>query len=420
MKKFKFHDAKNGYLRKCQISNRDDLVEALDLGFQPLGDSLLTKEQLNQPETHYPLKLMRSKTLGHSQLSYVVPGNVVYHMDYPYKCGITAEVVQHHKEQALTNIKHLKLKKNSLVVDVGSNDGTLLLQYKENGMNVIGVEPTNIAKIAKQRKIPTIQSVLNEKTARKIVKKFGKAKLVTATNVFAHMSSLGTVMRAINIMLDSKGFFVFENHYMVDILKHNQYDTIYHEHIRNYSLKSLIYLFKLYNLKVVYCKVLDRYNGSIKVIVSKSSNYPADKSINETLKNEKKFGLTNNRVWKKFKENTEKSKDDLVKLLYKLKSQGKTIVGNSCPCRSSVLLNYCGIGKDLIPYIAEQPTSAKLGLYLPGKHIPIVNNKILIKDQPDYILLLAWHYEKPIIKYLRNMGVKSKFIVPLPKVKIIK
>ena len=269
IEKYKFHDAKDGYLNKCQLSNKDDLIEALDLGFQPLGDSLLTREELNKPETYYPLKLMRSKSLGHSQLNYIVPGEIVYHMNYPYKCGITAEVVKHHEEQAKINIEKLNIKKNSLVVDVGSNDGTLLNEYKKLGMSVLGVEPTNIAKIAKKG-IDTIQSVLNESVAKKIIKYKGKAKLVTATNVFAHMSSLGTVMRAIQNLLENNGYFIFENHYMVDILKHNQYDTIYHEHIRNYSLKSLIYLFNLYNLKVIYCKVLDRYNGSIKVIVSKN------------------------------------------------------------------------------------------------------------------------------------------------------
>jgi hypothetical protein len=420
LKKYNFHNAKNGNLKNCQISNRNDLEEVLDLGFQPLGDSLLTKDQLNQPETYYPLKLLRSKSLGHSQLSYIVPGNLVYHMEYPYKCGVTAEVVMHHREQSSKNIKALNLKKNSLIIDIGSNDGTLLNEYKKLGMKVIGVEPTNMAKYANSRGIKTIQAPFNLKIAKKIIKQSGKAKLITATNVFAHMSSLGDVMIAIKESLDKDGFFIFENHYMVDIIKHNQYDTIYHEHIRNYSLRSLIYLFNLYSLKVIDCEVLDRYNGSIKVVVSNNKKIKPNSSVAKTLRNEKKFGLTNKKMWDKFRINTKKSKEDLINLLYKLKKNNKTIVGNSCPCRSSVLLNYCGIGKDLIPYIAEQPTSAKLGLYLPGKHIPIVNNKILVKDQPDYILLLAWHYAKPIIKYLKKMGVKSKFIIPLPKVKIVK
>ena len=420
MRKYSFHNAKNGNLKNCQISNRNDLEEVLDLGFQPLGDSLLTKDQLNKPETYYPLKLLRSKSLGHSQLSYVVPGNLVYHMEYPYKCGVTAEVVKHHREQSNKNIKALNLKKNSLIIDIGSNDGTLLNEYKKLGMKVIGVEPTNMAKYANKRGIKTIQAPFNLKIAKKIIKQSGKAKLITATNVFAHMSSLGDVMIAIKESLDKDGFFIFENHYMVDIIKHNQYDTIYHEHIRNYSLKSLIYLFNLYNLKVIDCEVLDRYNGSIKVVVTNNKKIKRNSSVVKTLSDEKKFGLTNKKVWDKFEINTKKSKEDLLNLLYKLKKNNKTVVGNSCPCRSSVLLNYCGIGKDLIPYIAEQPTSAKLGLYLPGKHIPIVNNKILVKDQPDYILLLAWHYAKPIIKYLKKMGVKSKFIIPLPKVKIVK
>ena len=197
MKKYSFHNAKDGYLKSCQISNRNDLEEVLDLGFQPLGDSLLTKQQLNQPEKYYPLKLMRSKSLGHSQLSYVVPGNLVYHMEYPYKCGVTAEVVKHHSEQSKKNIELLSLEKNSLIIDVGSNDGTLLNEYKKLGMKVVGVEPTNVAKYANARGIKTIQAPFNNKISKKIIQKYGKAKLITATNVFAHMSSLGDVIEAI-------------------------------------------------------------------------------------------------------------------------------------------------------------------------------------------------------------------------------
>ncbi len=419
MKDLSFHDVEDGQLVKCQLTNNDDLEEVIDLGFQPLGDSLLTKQQLNTPETFYPLRLMRSKSLGHSQLDYIVPSSLVYHPEYPYKCGITKEVVEHHKYQASRTVSDLNIPKNSLVVDVGSNDGTLLNEFKQLGMNVIGVEPTNIAQIAISNGIETMQSLFNSETSKKIVKNYGNAKLVTATNVFAHMATLGSVINGIKGVLSRDGFFVFENHYMIDILKYNQYDTIYHEHIRNYSLTSLVKLFEYYKMKVIDAEVVERYNGSIRVVVSNDISKNQNPKVHELLEYEKKFGLFDDDVWKSFKDRVYKSKYDLLSLLLDIKSKNLNVVANSCPCRASVLMNFCGITKDLIPYIAEQPTSAKIGLYLPGQHIPVVENSILFQEQPDYVLLLAWHLKDPIIKDLRKRGLKSKFIIPLPDVKVI-
>ena len=233
------------------------------------------------------------------------------------------------------------------------------------------------------------------------------------------MSQLGQVVSGIQNLLSDNGYFILENHYMVDILKFNQYDTIYHEHIRNYSLKSLIYLFSIFNMKVVYAEVLQRYQGSIKVVVSNDLNHHVDPTVNKILQNEESIGLYSPKIWTDFRLNVEKTKKDLVSLLTELKSNGKSVVGNSCPGRCSTLINFCNIGTDLIPYIAEQPTSLKLGKFLPGKHIPIVNNSKLLEDQPDYILLLAWHLKEPIIKYLREKGIKSSFILPLPEVEVI-
>ena len=416
---YRYHDAADGALKTCQISGNDDLIEVLDLGFQPLGDSLLTKEQLFEPESYFPLRLMRSKSLGHSQLDYVVPSSLVYHLDYPYKCGITKEVVEHHAFQASRIINDLNLSRESLVIDIGSNDGTLLNEFQKLNMKVLGVEPTNVAKFANDNGIKTIQSLFDEKLCTSIVKDYGKAKLVTATNVFAHMAKMGEVIRGIKLVLDDKGYFIFENHYMIDILKHNQYDTIYHEHIRNYSLKSIVHLFELYEMKVIDAEIVDRYNGSIRVTVSNNIEEKSNQNVTDILQKEIEYGLFDSKVWDEFRNNIFKTKNDLIKLLLEIKSQGQSVVGNSCPCRSSVLMNFCGIGKDIIPYIAEQPTSAKIGLYMPGQHMPIVDNKILFEEQPDYVLLLAWHLAKPIMKDLRARGLKSKFIIPLPNVKVI-
>lgn len=415
-----FLNPKDGNLDYCMVSGSKNLSEVIDLGNQPLCDSLLNN--LNQDkdnEKFYPLKLMVNYELGYSQLSHIVPGNEVYHSDYPYRPGITKEIVDHHRYQANENIKTYSIKKKSLVVDIGSNDGTLLNEYQKLDMKVLGVEPTNIADIANQEGVETIKSPFNLEIANLIKKKYGNAQLITATNVFAHMSQLGEVIKGIESLLTKDGFFILENHYMIDILKLNQYDTIYHEHIRNYSLKSLIHLFSIFNMNVVYAEVLQRYQGSIKVVITKDQNFKKDISVEKILRKEEEIGLYEPKIWNEFKNNVIKSKENLLTVISDIKKQGKNIVGNSCPGRCSTLLNYCNINTNLIPYIAEQSTSLKLGKYLPGMHIPIIDNKILKEEQPDFILLLAWHLREPIIKYLREKGIRSSLISPLPQVEII-
>ncbi len=418
--KFNFQNVKDGDLKYCQISGQNNLKSFIDLGNQPLSDTLLDKNDLlKKNEKLYPLKILRSPTLGHSQLSYIVPQDELYHLDYPYRPGITKEIVDHHKDQSKQNIQNLKIKKNSLVADIGSNDGTLLNAYKENDMKVIGIEPTNMAKVAIENGIDTIQKPFNLEVAKKIIKKYSKAKLITATNVFAHMSSLGDVMDGVIELLDDDGFFIIENHNMMNIIMHNQYDSFYHEHIRNYSFSSLKYLFEMYGLKVIDANVVERYNGSIRVVVTKNKSSNETSNVKKVLDEEINFGILEDETWNNFKNQIIDSKKNLLKVLSDLKKEGKTLAANSCPARCSTLMNYCDIGTELIPYIAEQPTSFKLNKYLPGKKIPIVKNDILFKEQPDYILLLAWHLKDPIIKHLRERGSKSKFIIPLPQVEII-
>jgi 2-polyprenyl-3-methyl-5-hydroxy-6-metoxy-1,4-benzoquinol methylase len=417
--RFPFHNADDGYLNTCQISGKDNLVDLIDLGNQPLSDTLIEKKNLNKEEKYFPLKILRSPTLGHSQLNYIVPHEELYHPEYPYRPGITKEIIEHHSEQAKKNKNKYKLNENELVVDIGSNDGTLLKCYKALNFNVLGIEPTNMADVASKDGVETIKAPFDLKTAKEVSKKYGKAKLMTATNVFAHMSTLGSVMEGIMELLSDDGFFIIENHNMRDIIKHNQYDTFYHEHIRNYSFISLKYLFEMYNLKVVDADVVERYNGSIRVVVTKNKDVEEFCNIQSIVQDELDFGILEKSVWDKFSNNIVKSKKGLVNLLNDLKKQGKSIVGNSCPARCSTLINYCDIGTDLIPYIAEQPTSFKLNKFLPGKKIPIIENSILFDEQPDYVLILAWHLSKPITEQLKQKGLKSKFIIPLPEVEII-
>lgn len=415
-----FHDAKPGKLNKCQISNRDDLEFVIDLGHQPLCDSVLDKKQLNFPEKTYPLRFYRSKSLGHAQIDYIVPNEEVYFPEYPYRPGITKEVQMHHLQRSTEMIKNFKIPQNSLIVDIGSNDGTLLGFYKEKFMRVVGIEPTNTAKIAKKNGINTIQNFFDENVAEEILSKYGYPKLITATNVFAHMSSMGKVIRGIKKLLNDDSFFILENHYIVNILQNNQYDSIYHEHIRSYSLKSLVYLFSLYEMKVINAELVERYGGTISVTVTKNLKLKSSKNVNDLLELEHKHGIFNKKLWNDFKLNVVNTKNDLMQIALDAYNKGERFVGKSCPGRCSTLINYVGLDKTLMPYISEQSTSLKLGKYLPGKHIPIVDDKTLFKENPDYVVIFAWHYGKEIAKDLKGKGLKSKIILPLPKVSIMK
>ena len=415
----KKHNFLPGKINKCQICNSNKLINVMSLGNQPLANTLISNIQDENKIEKYPINIVRCEDCTLLQLDYIVDQNKVYHLDYPYLPGITKTVDNEQKELSDYLCKSLNLSNGQLIVDIGSNDGSLLKHFKVNGLKTIGVEPTNIAKIANNNGIQTIQSFFNEEVAGNIVNKNNKAKLITCTNVFAHMSTLGDVMDGIVKLLDEDGYFCFENHYIIEILNKVQYDTFYHEHLRTYSLISLNGLFEMYNLSLFDAQIVSRYGGSIRCVVSKKKQKPTQR-LNDLINIEKNYLINNlTKTYDNFINRIESSKNDLIKKISELKNKNKKIIAKSCPARAVVLLNYCELNNSDLNYIAEQPTSLKLNYYVPGTNLKIVNDDILSQDQPDYILLLAWHLSTPIINKWKKRGLKSKFIVPLPKVEII-
>ncbi len=414
------HYVQTGPIRTCQVCNSSKLHTILDLGHQPLCDSLLTKEMLNQPEKNYPLRMVWCEECTNTQIDFCVDGSEVYYPNYPYRSGITKELAEYQVDICLSLIKKYGLKSSDLAVDIGSNDGTLLSGFQRENIRVLGVEPTNIAKIAVQNGIETIQSFFDIATAETIKKKYGEASVITATNMFAHMQTIGEVIMGIHHLLKDGGVFVTETHYLMDVIQGGQFDTIYHEHLRTYSLKALIRLFSYYDFTITDVERGSRYGGNIRVHVTKGVSRPIGQNITKLLKEEEESGLGDLKTYEKFAQRVKKARIEFMNFLLKTKQSGKSIVGNSCPGRCSTLLNYYGVDSELIPYLAEQPTSLKLGMYLPGKHIPVVNNQILIDEQPDYVVLMAWHYAKPIMSQLKARGLKSDFVIPLPDFTIVK
>lgn len=414
------HLVKTGHISTCQVCNSDKLHTILDLGHQPLCDTLLTKAMLNEPEKSYPLRMIWCENCTGVQIDYCVDGSEVYHPNYPYKSGVTKELVEYQIKIAESLIKKYNLKLNDLVVDVGSNDGTLLSGFKGTGIRTVGVEPTNIAKLANASGIETVQSFFDIKTSEAIKQKHGQASVMVTTNTFAHMQTLGEVIMGAYSLLKDDGVFISETHYLLDVIRGGQFDTVYHEHLRTYSLKALVALFNQYDFTVTDVERGDRYGGNIRVHVTKGKGRPVSAEVGKLLKLEEESGLGKLETYKKFARRVQDARINFMDFLISTKKSGKRIVGNSCPGRSSTLLNYYGVDSELLPYLAEQPASLKLGMYLPGKHIPVVNNQRLIDEQPDFVVLLAWHYAKPIMEQLKARGLKSDFIVPLPDFKIVK
>ena len=413
-------DVKPGRLDRCQITGSSELNLVIDLGHQPPCDSLLTAEMLNQPEKTYPLRLMHCPESGLAQLDYVVDGSEIYYPDYPYRSGISRPLEVYQRAFADGIVKRFAISPGALCVDIGSNDGTLLTGFKRHGCRALGVEPTNIARIARsENDIETIQQFFTEALARDIVRDYGRARVITMTNVFAHMASLGEVMRGLVQLLDSDGVFVTESHYLLDVLEKNQFDTIYHEHIRTYSLKSLLRLFSDYGMEVFDVERAERYGGNIRAYVARKGLHPVSAAVGELRALEDRVGLHTREAWNQFRGRVLDNRDRFMEFMHQARRQGRRLIGNSCPGRASTLLNFYGVTPDLMPYIGELPTSLKLGLYLPGKHIPVVKNTRIVEEQPDYLVLLSWHYMEPIVQRVRSEGVKSQLVMPLPEFKML-
>jgi hypothetical protein len=414
------HDFAPGKVDRCQITGSADLFEIIDLGHQPPCAAMLSAEMLGQPETAYPLRLMHCPQSGLAQLDYVVDPAVIFHPGYPYRSGISKPLEEYQRSFADKVVRRFDLAAPQLCVDVGSNDGTLLTGFKSHHLRTLGVEPTNIAAIARaENGVETIEDFFTEAVARQIVADYGQASLVTMTNVFAHIAALGEVMRALGALLHPKGVFITESQYLLDVLEKNQFDGIYHEHIRTYSLKSLVTLFSYYDMEVFDVERGERYGGNIRAYVAWKGAQPVQRRVGELLALEEAMGLHGPEAWRGFRQRVSDNRDRFMQFAYQAKASGIEVVGNSCPGRCSTMLNWYGVDTHLMPYIAELPASLKLGMFLPGMHIPVVNNARLFEQQPDFVVLLAWHYTDYMVKHLRGDGLRSKFVVALPEFTVL-
>ena len=419
MHKIASQDLDHGILNKGQIFGNKYFNHFVNFGHLAPCDSLLWPEQLGKMEPTYPLNLVRCQDCGLVQINYAVDPAELFFPEYPYRSGITSTLVNNLRSTGPTIMERYNVARNTLAIDIGSNDGTLLSGFKDAGMRVLGIEPTNIANIANENGIETIQEFFTEDLAQKVVSEHGKAAVVTAANMFAHVSKLGSLIRGVEHLLDEGGLFVSESHYLVDLLETVQYDAIYHEHLKYYSVKSIVRLFDYYDFTVVDVDRIPNYGGSIRVYAMKGKGCKVNARVTDLLDEEERMGLYDDNIYEDFVNKIRQSKLDLQRLLINAHASGESVVGIGSPGRAATLRGYCNIDPDLMPYIAEQSTSLKLGLFMPGVHVPIIDEARLFEEQPEYAVMLSWHYWEPIVNKLRKKGLRSKIVIPLPEVRVL-
>ena len=405
----------------CRVCKKNNLQKVLSLGSMPPANAFLTKEGLSKPEPSFPLELDFCNDCGFVQLSDVVSPELLF-KDYVYVSSTSPAFVEHFRSLAETVANRFSFPSNSLIVDIGSNDGILLRPFKKLGWKILGVDPAvKIAEMATKNGIETIAEFFDPEIAKKIAKERGRASIITATSVFPHIDDLDNIIAGIKELLADDGMFIIEAYYLADLLEKNLFDTIYHEHLSYFTVTTLNKLFDRLGMKIFDVEKTDTHGGSLRGFVQKiNGNRPIqEKNISAFVSREKQMAIDKALTFINFSQNIENIKKDLTKLLEELKSQGKRIAGYGAPAKGNTLLNYFKIGPELLDYAVDD-SSWKQGLYTPGMHVSVVSSEELYKKTPDYILILAWNFAGPIMKKLPWFSEKGgKFIIPVPEPKII-
>jgi hypothetical protein len=404
----------HGPVTSCQICESPELESALFLCFLPPVNSMRALDARPDSEPWHPTELLVCRNCHLAQLGYVVDPEILFPPGYPYTSGSTRVLRENFAELYREVSARYSLAPDDLVVDIGSNDGTLLSNFLAGGHRVLGIEPTLTAELARERGVETMMAFFSPETAVRAAAEHGHARVVTAANVFAHIPNVHAIVDAIGSLLTPDGVFVSESHYFLDLVETLQYDTIYHEHLRYYSLTSLQALFDRHGFRIVHVKRIPTHGGSIRVYATQDASAVVDPSVAALLAEEETAGLTDESWTTPFGERVLASKLELYQLLAPLKAEGARIFGIGAPSRASTLVNYVGLDDGILDCVCEVPGSKKVDKYLPGTAIPVLDESKLYDEQPEYALLLSWHIADELKENLRKKGYRGRFVVPLP------
>ncbi|OYR15940.1 class I SAM-dependent methyltransferase [Brucella thiophenivorans] len=392
----------------------------VDLGMSPPCESFITAEQLDQMEPFYPLYAYVCDHCYLVQLKeYFSPADIF--TEYAYFSSFATSWVNHAKIYCDEITEKLSLNGDSFVVEIASNDGYLLQHFLPKGIPILGIEPAaNVAKAAVAKGVPTRVDFFGADLASRMVSEGKKADLIIGNNVLAQVPDLNDFVRGIQILLKPEGVITLEFPHLTNLIEHNQFDTIYHEHFSYFSLLTIRYMAHRHHLKVIDVDELPTHGGSLRVYLAhNTSKRKAGPRVSALLKREQAFGINDISTYEQFAEKTRRTKRDLLSFLIAAKNSGKRICGYGAPGKGNTLLNYCGIGTDFLDFTVDR-NPYKHGRFTPGMHIPIYDTTMIDSYKPDYILILPWNFKDEIVRQMQHVAEwGGKFIIPIPHVTLI-
>jgi hypothetical protein len=400
---------------ECRACGEERLTRFLVLGPQPLANANLRAESEAESEARYPLDVYFCEGCALVQLADVIDPEILFR-HYLYVTGTSETIAAHNVKYARTVADLLKLGPDDLVVEVASNDGSLLRCFQALGIRTLGVEPaTNIAAIARSHGIETVGEFFTGEAGAMLRKERGAARAVIGNNVLAHVDDTQDFLRGAKALIADDGLVITEVPYARTMLEHLEYDTVYHEHLCYFSVTALKRLCESVGLTLVRVDEVPVHGGSVRMYAGRSEHYAQPgESVLRMIEAEHATGLTSLARWQQFATDVEAQRAALRALLQRLRDEGKQVAGYGAPAKGNTLLNYCDIGTDLVPYTVDR-SALKVGTLTPGMHLPVLPVETLLERQPDYVLILAWNFADEIMRQQQEYRQRGgRFIIPIP------
>lgn len=402
-------------LKQCRVCGSSQIETVLKLADTPLEDQFLPADKAHVDQPTYPLQLAICQNCGYAYLPHVVSPQASY-ADYIYESSVTVGLRDHYDSYASSIVEQYKLSPDSLVVDLGSNDGSMLHSFKKIGMRVVGVEPaTAIANRATEQGVTTIADFFTDQVRERIVSEYGKASAVTANYMFANVDDLDSFVMNVEKLLAPDGLFIVQTGYHPEQMKINMFDYIYHEHFSYFSVEVLGKLFKKFGLQLIEAQVTKPKGGSIRVVAQKiGASRLVDESVARLVAQERKDGIHQSETYRNWAKRLEKIRERVVQDLQALKDDGLRIVGLGASHSTTTLIYHFAL-RGFMEYIVDD-NSLKHGTLSPGYKIPVYPTDKLYTDKPDVVIVLAWQHQDTILKRHEKFGLDGgKFYIPLPE-----